>query len=384
MAWIIITVLDPNMQPLPGVALNATSPQFGPWSGQTNCAGQFIPNLGPGHYDIRLSKPGYKEITWPTDLGECGPITQAMEYDNAPVTRDRIINVQGNFCNLFDSEDIPIWDIYLSSLLAGGETAKFDDWITRLRAAGTTHLNVPISYNYNEPLGWAPVYPIKGMDFTKTLNDFRNVLEKIQSLGFIPIIKLAFDGQGFDPNGWTYGWQWGIDNAQRIIEALSDFVNTALWSTGFDGCFPNWTSVQTIQMLQLLRSILGATPCIDTEFSGPGSMGYCHMGGGESDWVPSKLGILDSFSVECIEFPPNLTGVQQVAARMLYTKKNIEPANDYRGCYLNAAGGKKINVGFYETCAFQIIRKQINSLNAKQAAQTGQHYGFQSFCNGQP
>ncbi len=393
MAWIIITILDPNMQPLPGVALNATSPQFGPWNGVTNCAGQFIPNLGPGHYDIRLSKPGYKEYTWPTDLGDCGPITQAMEYDNAPVTRDRIINVQGNFLNLYDSDDIPIWDAYLSTLLVQGNLTKFNEWIQRLRAMGSTHINLPIAYNYNEPLGWAPRYPIDGMDFTNHLGDFVPIVEHIQSLGFIPIIKLAMDGQAFDPNGWTYGWQWGLDNIERIANSLSAFINTALWSTGYDGCFPNWTRAQTILVLQRLRAVLGQTVCIDTEFAGPGSVGYCHMGNGAGDWTPDTLGILDNFSVEVMTYPPDPTGVQQVAARLLGGQaKNIDPANylanqppsDSNSYLAQMDKIKKINICLYEDIAFQIIRKQATTINAYNAALACANYGFSSFGNGLP
>lgn len=384
MAYIIITILDPNMEPLSGVALNATSPTNGPWNGITNCAGQFIPNLAAGHYDIRLSKPGFKEITWPTDLADCGKISQAMEYDNITPSRDKIINVQGNFLNLFDSGDIPIWDIYLATLFVQGNP-KYNEWLNILRANNTTHINLAISYNYQEQLGWTNRYPFDGMDFTRDYDPFRAVVNDIQSKGFIPIIKLAMDGQDFDPVGWTYGWNWAMREMDTLAKELAAFNESALFSTGFDGCFPNWSPAQTKMLLQKMRAEFGDKACIDTEFSGPGTTGYIHMGNGAGDWVPDSLGILDSFSAMSMVIPPDSIGIQQIASRLLGpNSKNIDPSNAGPWYLQQMNAIKKINCGMYETCAFDIIRKKANSVQAKQIAQTCNNYGFQSFCNGQP
>ncbi len=386
LALIQIHIQDPEGRPLSGVVLNATSPTVGPWSGVTDCAGNFIPMLSAAHYDIRLNKPGYKEYVWPTDLADCGVITQAMEYDNVNPTRDQIINVQGNFLNLFDSEDIPIWDIYLATLYVQGRLDKFNDWVNRLKSAGTTHVNLDISYNYNEYLDWAHgPYPFDGMDFTQDLNPFKEVVRVIRSKGFIPIIKLAMDGQDFDPIGWTHGWQWGMNHIDSIANILGEFNESALWSTGFDGCFPNWSPSQTQQMLQKMRATLGTKACIDTEFSGSGTMGYIHMGKGPGDWVPDNLGILDNFSIMSMVIPPDNTGAQQVASRILGPKsKNIEPSNQGPYYLQQMSGIKKINCCIYETCAFDEIRKRANSAQAIQIAQFFGNFGFTSFGNGLP
>lgn len=382
MAIIVWKTINPAGDPIRALYV-ANSPN-GDWQALGDSCGNTITDLAPGHYTVTISSLGYIDRVIGADLADCGIITSQLEYSTPNVTRDQIIKVQGNFLNLFDSDDIPIWDAYLSSLLVQGDESKFREWIKILRDHGTTHINLPISYNYDEPLGWIRRYPIPGQDFTGHLDDFAKIVDRIQLLGFIPIIKLAFDGQGYDPIGWTYGWQWGMDNAHRIINALSKFVTNSLWSTGYDGCFPNWTADQTVAMLQHLRDTLGVDGCIDTEFSGPGTMGYCHMGNGEADWVPNKLGILDSFSCMSLVYPPNPTGMQQIAGRMLYTKKNIKPENDYNGCYLDAAGGKTINVDLYESIAFDIIRKQATARDANFVANFAANYGFESFGNGQP
>jgi hypothetical protein len=382
MAIIVWKTINPDNQPIP--ALYQAVSANGDWRALGDKCGNCITDLGPGQYTVTISSLGYVDRVLDAHLADSGVITSQLEYNSVQPTRDAIITVQGNFLNLFDSEDIPVWDAYLSSLLVTGDESKFREWIKILRDAGTTHINLPISYNYDEPLGWIRRYPIPGQDFTGHLDDFSQIVSRIQALGFIPIIKLAFDGQGYDPIGWTYGWQWGMDNAARIVNQLSRFVTNSLWSTGYDGCFPNWTADQTVTMLQLLRNTLGVDGCIDTEFSGPGTMGYCHMGNGEADWVPSKLGILDSFSCMSLVYPPNPSGMQQVAARLLYSKKNIAPENDYNGCYLDAANGKVINVGLYESIAFDIIRKQATSRDATFVANFAANYGFESFGNGLP
>jgi len=312
-------------------------------------------------------------------------------------TRDQIINVKANFCNVFDSEGIPIFDGFIDYLIIN-DSVKANDWVVKLKAANTTHITLDLSGNYLENLGWTPLYPIPGMDWSNDLSGFSNIIDWVQNRGFIPIIKLAFDGQGAgpgwnDPIGWTYGWQWGMDNMERIANGLSKHIKKVLWSTGWDGCFPTWTRNQTILMLQHMRKILGPEACIDTEFNGPGSVGYTHMGLGAGDWTPETLGILDNFSIEAT-FSPDVNGIQQVAARLLGSQaKNIEPPNYYAGkppsddnCFLTQMInlGKKINMCWFEQNAYLFIRKLINENQARDASTTVANYGFTSFGNGQP
>ena len=386
LALIQIHIQGPDGSPLAGVVLNATSPTVGPWSGVTDCAGNFIPMLSAAHYDIRLTKAGYKEMVWPTDLADCGVITQAMEYENITPTRDKIINVQGNFLNLFDSDDIPIWDIYLATLYVQNNMTKFNEWLNAIRVNGGTHVNLAISYNYDEQLGWINRYPFPGQDFTLNKWDiFREVVREVRSRGFIPIIKLAMDGQDYDPIGWTHGWNWAMSNMDVLSRETYEFNESALFSTGFDGCFPNWSPAQTKMLLQKMRMNFGEKACIDTEFSGPGTTGYIHMGNGAGDWVPDSLGILDSFSAMSMVIPPDSTGIQQISSRLLGpASKNIDPSNAGPWYLQQMNAIKKINMCMYETCAFDIIRKKANSVQAKQIAQFCNNFGWTSFGNGTP
>lgn len=292
-------------------------------------------------------------------------------------SRDRIINVKANFCNLYDAQGLPIFEDFIDTLIVEDE-ARAEDWITRLRAAGSTHITVTLSGDYPEALGWIDRYPIIGKDWTRDLTGFAQCLDWIISRGFIPIVKLATDGLAYDNAGLTYGWKWGMDKLPNILNDLSRFWDSCLWSTGFDGCFPTWSSKQTIQMLRMLKSVMGDKGNIDTEFAGPGSISYCHMGRGAEDWADDQLGLLDCFSLELEVFPAQAEGISQTATRLLGPNAKNCPTTPY---YL-ANTTKKINICFFETVAYWFIHKVTNDY--KTDANLGKFYGFTSFGNGLP
>src|SRR5580765_7248122 len=235
--------------------------------GVTNGDGYVLFNFVPNNTDVEvyIVAPGFANYFQRFALGD-----QNINYNiiltpsfNKP-SRDRIINVKANLCNLYDAYDNPIFEPMINWLVLNDRNHA-DDWITRALQAKSTHYNVAIACNYRNN-------PIPGMDLTQDLGTFSIIIDYIKSKGLIPIVKLAFDGQGFDHNGLTYGWQWGMDNIERIANGLSKHISSVLWSTGFDGCFPDWTPGQTIAMLRKMRAVLGASAQIDTEFAGPASM----------------------------------------------------------------------------------------------------------------
>lgn len=300
-------------------------------------------------------------------------------------TKQQICNVKANFCNTFDSLDVPIFEDFIDYLVLTDQN-RAKEWISILKFAGSTHITLALSGDYAENLGWAPRYPISGSDFTQDLSTFLEIIDwVVDNSGFIPIIKLAGDGQGYDRVGWTYGWQWLMDNMERIINGLDKYRTQALWSSGYDGCFPNWSPEQTIQYIQKLRSLVGEDGCIDTEFGNE----YCHMGNGAADWSDDKLGGLDTFSVELVPAPNNLTqldvnGPQQIAARLLGpAKRNIDPKND-GPYYLQNTTNKNITMCIFETVALPISRKWSTPQDAIDIANKIASYGFTSFGNGQP
>lgn len=309
-------------------------------------------------------------------------------------TREQIIHVNGNLCNLRDSDDIPIFDCFIPSLILGNIT-KAEDWISRLINVGTTHININLSGDYNENLGWAPRYPINGYDFTDDLNLLKDCMNWLLSYKMIPHLHLACDGQGYDPNGWTYGFSWGMDNIPVILDKLSEFTKKILWNAGYDGCFPNWSPAQFNTFYQMLRSVLGNEAQLAAEFAGTGTIGYIDLGNGAASWqIDAPCDVLDVFCTELQEWPLSETnGVQQVAARLLGSQaKNIESQNWMAGrppsdsnCYIpiNRTRGK-LGVCYYETLAYWAIRKQATPSDAVASARIGANYGFSDFGNGLP
>jgi hypothetical protein len=296
-------------------------------------------------------------------------------------SRDKIVNVKANFCNLRDAEDIPIFDPFIDWLITNNPN-KAADWVFRLKDADTTHINLDISGDYAENLGWSDRYPIPGTDWTHNLDGFKRILDYVLNRNFIPIIHLAADGQGFDPVGLTYGWQWGMNNVPHIIYELRDYIPLALWNTGWDGCFPNWTPDQICRFLIMMRANLGEHGQIATEFGGPGTVGYSHLGNGGSDWYLPGMIEVDSFFIELNTYPPDNEGVSQTATRLLGPDSLHCPHEPYYLAQPRPRGPMAIIM--FETCAYQAIRKQITPLNARQTGNQTAFFGFKQFGNGQP
>lgn len=394
MAAKAVVVFDPNNQPLSNVEVTIKSGNGDYTFPLTNSDGYALADIGLSSESgyVKVVANGFKSYLQLINLDNNNqtirvgnPQVQPNDIVLPPLSfskpsRDSIINVKANLCNLRDADDIPIFEPFISSLIVNGNKSKYNDWLIRAKQSGATHFHAFISGAYPEDLGWTNLYPIPSIDLMNRLSDFNIVLNTIKSYGLIPIIKLAFDGQVYDPFGQTYGWLYGIQNLQRIADSLHENISDCLWSTGFDGCFPNWNPIQIIQMLSLMRSLLGDNCQIDTEFGGPGSVGYCHLGNGADDWTKDKLGMLDHFSIEVMTYPPNEEGVNETATRLLGPACKIGPTIPY---YLEGLE-KKIAIDFYETCAYQAIRKQIIPSDAVTVANFGKSYGFTCFGNGLP
>lgn len=319
----------------------------------------------------------FKHLYGPGELYDSLGITKP--FPNPP-TREQVIHIKGNFLNLRDSQDVPVWDAFIDYLIIN-DINRANEWIQLLHQAGTTHINLDISGDYAENLGWAPRYPIPGTDWTNDLISFSKILDYIITNGFIPHIHLASDGQGIDPVGMTKGWQWGIDNVPSIIQALDKYKKYCLWNGGWDGCFPDWTPAQTVQYLRMLRAALGNDGQIAAEFNGPNSetVGYTHLGNGSADWNNNQLDILDVFLVELLTYPNNEIGVAQVATRLLGPGAKNTSMAPY---YLN--GQKEVGICYFEPCAYQAIRKQVSNNDCVAQARIGQKYGFNDFGMGIP
>ncbi len=381
-----VVVFDPSGVPIH----NAIAILNGQYSPLTNTDGYALFSVGfaAGPTSIIVIANGFKSYVQAVTLSNEDqniligqPTSDPNNISLPPLSfkkpsRDSIINVKANFCNLYDAQNIPILEGFILTLISE-DPIRAEDWVKILKANGSTHIVITLSGDYTENLGWAVRYPIIGRDWTKDLLGFSQCLDWLIARNLIPIVKLAMDGQAYDPNGLTYGWRWGMDNIPNILSSLSKYWDSCLWSTGFDGCFPNWSPEQTVQALRMMRSVMGDAGNIDTEFASTGSISYSHMGNGAADWSDDKLGILDCFSLELQTFPAQADGIAQTATRLLGPAARNTPTTPY---YLN--NNKTRTICMFETVAYWFSHGQ--TTDYKTAANLAKYYGFTSFGNGLP
>jgi hypothetical protein len=296
-----------------------------------------------------------------------------------------------NFCNLRDADDIPIFTIFITSLMMNGQMDKANDWVNRLKAAGSTHLDIGLTAQYNENLGWpntpGHIYPIPTIDLTDNLSDVAKILDHIMfEWNMIPHLHLPWDDNGFE---------WGVQHVPSIISQLSDYTDEILWNTGWDGCFPSWSRDQTIQAINIMRACLGNRGQIATEFAGPSgsNLPYIDMGRGQEDYD----GPLQELDVLLLEYGTgqfdNKCGMQQQMTRLFSVQKYPYPlipgCDDNTNVYYLSAPRHRgpLGINAYEWVkggAYNQIRKYDIPETAVSIANGFKAYGFSQFGNGQP
>jgi hypothetical protein len=130
-----------------------------------------------------------------------------------------------------------------------------------------THAIMDISGSYREPgqiYDWLDL----GIDYTQndqSLTLFANLCKEVISNGFYVDVRLAGDGQSInsnpsygqynDPVGDTYGFQWLVNNFERIANHFSDIYKYCIFTPGYDDIFYGWSPEQVVQFGKLFRSI---------------------------------------------------------------------------------------------------------------------------------
>jgi hypothetical protein len=280
--------------------------------------------------------------------------------------RDRLVTVQLHFQGLEIQSaqygQLPIFEVFAPSL---SQEDQLSLWATK-KAAGDTHALVALAYRYNEP---GQIYAeIPGGDYTENLPGFRAiVLDRIHR-GFYPLISLASEGQFFNPDRNTYGWQWGLDHMKQIIDSIRDLLDYCIPFGGFELLGPslpqpklqatprpthrgrpeggNWTPDQLEAYYLQLRDVAGPNACLALELE----QGYNKWrADGVACWSSPAGQAIDVFLQK---FPQpidqNWDGCQQLASRSLGpAARNIAPRNV--GPWYQAQPtprGPRMNVGF--------------------------------------
>jgi hypothetical protein len=236
-------------------------------------------------------------------------------------TRDQMIQGRMSFQGLNVTlpgmtRPIPWFEPFIASLTPDGRQAVY----AAKHAAGDTHILYALSYNYVSGDGYR--YPIDGRDFTGDLDGFAELVHEGCAHGFRPFVSLASDGQGYAPEGGTYGWRWGMDHMAVVLGAFEqvhgvDLRRRVLFGGGFELLGPggNWTPDQLIAYYLQLRTYVGDSGYTWLELG----QGYCKwMEDGAACWSSPAGVSLDVFLQEYSQpLEDNWDGACQLARRML-------------------------------------------------------------------
>ncbi len=292
--------------------------------------------------------------------------------------------------------NLPYYEAIISWLNAADRQACY----TAKKAIGNTHCGIVLSGQYASS-GQAYTN-IPGKDLSQDLGTLSTLIIEIITAGFVPILFLAGDGIGAgpgynDPLGWTYGWQWLMNNLGRVVAALQtssngDLTNQILFSPGFDGVFYGWGVPGEVPDLQpsrvqqfgaLFRSLL-PNGYLAIEHG----IGTIPVGGGPADY--NAGGPMRNYDVILSEFDPwaglHVDSCWQVAGRLLGPAwrrpppSDMPPADDPNPPFYLQAGTPR---GQYYTCGFEFdtynwVRNKVSAADVVNHRQYLQSLGYSS------
>jgi len=344
-----IRTLTQTGSPLGGVSIHAESPN-GPWNAVTDDCGWFNAYLHDGEYDVTFSKPGYANTVEKWNLGNPpkNPILVGLTAGVPPFpTRDQVCDVfsgfQGIYINTQQFGRIPAFGPECGAL----NDTDTSSYCQQMKGFKFTHTEFDLSWQYSES---DYQYPVPGMDLAYNLDEACRRVALMVNNGMRVKVTLAGDGMSVsdnpqqgqynDPQGWTYGFQWLMNNLERILLAFKnypgmDLTRHCIFVPGYDGVFYGWGIPGEVPDLQPQRVI-----DFGNKFRSilpNGYLGIEHSTGkipvGESgqDWKTN--GPLDAYDTLLSEYDPfNLhsDNTWQIVGRCTrpYNRPPDQPAND--------------------------------------------------------
>jgi hypothetical protein len=383
-ALFVVHTQDAEAKPLGNVLIQATSPN-GDWQAITNLCGDFYPTLAFGSYHVTFSKQGYKtrELDWNLGSLSQAPILVGLEreqnaFPNYP-TREQVCNI---FCGF---QGITIQTKQYGSIPAfGPECGWLNDedcisYCAQMKQLGFTHVEFDISGQYNEP---SYQYPVPGRDFSQSLDEVCARCDLIIRQGMFIKFSLAGDGMSVnqspdykeynDPQGWTYGFEWLMDNLARIIDPLTNYEGHDLtrficFVPGYDGVFYGWGINGEVPDHQPQRVIdFGnrfRTYLLEGNLGLEHTTGNIPVGSGPPDWL-EPLDAYDTLLSEYNPFNLHEDSTWQVVARCSrpYVRPSDQPSGDDPNppFYLvDCSRGKRFYI-MYELLTYLWVRNEVS------------------------
>lgn len=292
----------------------------------------------------------------------------------------------------------------------GPETSTLGDedlvgMFEQIKAANGTHAEFALSWNYDER---DFRYPVAGRDLSHDLVELRRRLELAIRSGLFIKLSLAGDGRSKpksaaglypynDPQGWTYGYEWLMENLSRIIAGLDsssgrDLTEFTVFTPGYDGVFYGWGNnsgegnvdkqpERVVNFAKLFRSILPLG-----HLALEHSTGHIPLGEGGSDFLPGgKMMDFDVILCEFENWPTTGDSTWQIANRLLqnYNRPPDEPAGDdtVRRPYINAPTPRgPFFVVAYEYATYSWVRGRITAEEVQRGRDYYRRLGFEIVC----
>jgi hypothetical protein len=327
----------------------------------------------------RTTADAISSMTWPAsrakhiaelvaELG--GGPTPPGPLPVPPPTRDAILGIKIGFQGI-----TVLTQQYGSFPAFGPETTTLNDtdldsYVDQMVAAGNTHVEIAISWNYNEA---DFAYPVPGRDLTQNLPELkRRITRMLGRPGVVGVLLfMAGDGRSAprnpdgsypynDPQGWTYGHEWLMTNFARVAAALNDIRKYIIVVPGYDGVFYGWGNSgepdlqpqRVVDFGNLFRSLWP-----DGYLGLEHSTGHIPVGEGGSDYA-GRLQPYDVILSEFDNWPATGDPTWQIAGRLVhpYHRPADQPSGDDPNPPFYLAPGTPR--GPYYACAYEFATYQ--------------------------
>lgn len=227
----------------------------------------------------------------------------------------------------------PWFDPEIDTLSAEDRQAVYE----MKRKDGDKVIILTVSHAYLEP--WIPMTIGAGRDwYHEGFDKLAFFIDEIIANGFYVQLHLAGDGNWShknpdgtwaynDPVGWTYGYDWLMEQFPYIAAAMGDRNDFIRYVIGFDGVFYGWSPEQVVAFGKVFRKAL-PNGYLGIEHD----PGHIPVGEGGDDYEPG--GRMQDYDFVLGEFPGDgiVSGDTwwQILGRMIhpYHRPPDQPADD--------------------------------------------------------